>query len=74
MSAFSNGTEWDIWEASHCDVCQVDAPWRRNESEQGCPLILDAMTGGTPVEWVAPDPAWPHHYECSKFEPIKEPQ
>lgn len=75
MSAFSNGTEWDIWEARWCANCKVDEAWRRDESKPGCDLIMDAMVfDATPAEWTAPDPAWPHTYECSKFKPIKEPE
>lgn len=72
MSAFSNGTEWDIWEESHCSACKVDAPFREEKSPTGCDLILAAMCGEKPPEWTSPDPKWPHNYECSKFEPIKE--
>lgn len=75
MSAFSNGTEWDIWESNWCANCKVDEVWRRDESKPGCDLIMDAMVfEATPAEWVAPDPDHPHNYECAKFQPIKEPE
>jgi hypothetical protein len=74
VTAFSNGTEWDIWEGHWCSRCKVDEAWRKHETGSGCVLIMNAMTGDTPVEWTAPDPERPHNYECQNFKPIKEPE
>lgn len=49
---FSNGTEGDEWIANWCDRCLVDAPYRNGISPTGCPLILTALLGQTPAEWL----------------------
>lgn len=49
---FSNGTEGDVWMAAWCERCLVDAPFRNGINPTGCELILTAMLGGTPAEWL----------------------
>lgn len=50
--AFSNGTEGYGWMANWCDRCLRDAPFRNGISPRGCELILIAMDGKTPAEWL----------------------
>jgi hypothetical protein len=51
--AFSNSSEWECWSAHWCDVCRVDEPARdRGQYEKGCPLILQALSGFIPAEWL----------------------
>lgn len=49
--AFSNGTMWEIWQERWCFRCVNDSPELVDRGE-GCPLILTALCGKTPVEWV----------------------
>lgn len=49
---FSNGTEGYGWQSAWCDRCLVDAPFRNGISPTGCPLIVIALTGQTPDEWL----------------------
>lgn len=49
---FSNSTEGHGWMANWCDRCLVDAPFRNGISPTGCPLIMQAMLGQTPDEWL----------------------
>lgn len=51
-SPFSNGTEGYAWMANNCDVCINDKPARENDPGNGCVLILIALEGRTPAEWV----------------------
>ena len=68
-SAFSNGTEWEIWSYNWCHRCMVDAPFRNGIAKTGCPLILIAMLGRTPLQWLRPDDmvAYPRDYHCIEF-------
>ena len=79
MSAFSNGTEWEIWSANWCDVCKVDEPAREREDfENGCPLILDILTGSVPAEFMEQPPESGDRYHCINFrgpdDGLDEPQ
>lgn len=50
---FANSTEGFAWEANWCARCLRDAPWRNNlKGATGCPLLLTALTGRTPAEWL----------------------
>lgn len=49
---FSNSDEGYGWTASWCDRCLVDAPFRNGISPTGCPLLIIALTGRTPAEWI----------------------
>lgn len=52
-SPFSNGTEGYGWQANWCDRCLIDAPFRNGlKNAQSCPLLLVALGGKTPVEWL----------------------
>ncbi len=48
---FSNSTEWDMWSGRWCDRCRRDAPYREGVSQEGCPLILTALSGEVPERW-----------------------
>lgn len=50
--AFANGTEGDAWMANWCERCAVDQPHREGRDDIGCPLILVAIQGRTPAEWL----------------------
>lgn len=54
-SPFANGTEYDIWAARWCEHCVNDRAFQMGTSNQGCPLLLIALTSMTPSEW-APGP------------------
>ncbi len=55
---FSNSTEWDAWSALWCDRC------RRDDSDAGCPLVLEALCGEVPEQW-RPDPE--QRWRCLSF-------
>jgi hypothetical protein len=67
---FSNSTSWELWSAHWCyRPCAVDAAFQRNDSPDGCPLILVALKGRTPSEWL-------RHgldYHCVEFRDDDEP-
>lgn len=56
---FANGFEWECWADGNCDQCV---------HEETCPLIMVALLGKTPAEWV---PDKPGHlgkqYRCTAF-------
>lgn len=65
-SAFSNGTEWDAWSGTWCGRCEHD------KDTPGCPLVLVAMLGKTPAEWLEQPPGehGPYNsnlYHCVEF-------
>jgi hypothetical protein len=82
-SPFSNGTAWELWSANWCyRPCMnpVEAAYRRYEEGKrktppkdfpgGCPLILCAMLGKTPTEWLEqPDDGYQRDYHCIEFMP-----
>ena len=55
---FSNGTEGYAWMDNWCfRPCAVDAAWQRYDNDKGpkadgCPLIVIALNGKTPAEWI----------------------
>lgn len=49
---FSNGTEGYAWTDNWCDTCIHDKGARDGSDESGCPLLLVALMGRTPVEWI----------------------
>jgi hypothetical protein len=70
---FSNGTEGYAWQSQWCDRCLVDAPFRNGlKGATGCPLLLIALGGKTPAEWI--EQPWGEHgpslydrYHCVEF-------
>lgn len=79
QSPFSNSTEWEIWAAHWCWApCMnpVELAWQRYEEDEGpepkdfpggCPLILAAMMGKTPTEWLEQPDDSPDRYHCVEF-------
>jgi hypothetical protein len=51
-SPFSNSDEGIAWMANWCDRCVHDRPARRGDDGNGCHLILIALCGKTPSEWM----------------------
>jgi hypothetical protein len=47
--AFSNSTEYEMWEVNWCGRCLRDAPFRRMNKGYGCP-IHDRVRRGEPSE------------------------
>lgn len=69
--AFSNGTEFEIWEAHYCANCKVDRAFRKRGfvGDDGCQLIALCMIGEDVPEW-SEDPnvdGWPNAI-CSAFQ------
>lgn len=51
--AFSNSTEGDGWMSSNCGTCIHDKDQRTEDIPgPGCPLILVALMGRTPIQWM----------------------
>jgi hypothetical protein len=76
---FSNGTEGYGWMENWCwRPCMnpVEKAWRDYEDgkrkhpmkgyESGCPLLLAALYGKTPTEWLKQD-SGPDQYHCIEF-------
>ncbi|MBG0828509.1 hypothetical protein HS041_12095 [Planomonospora sp. ID67723] len=73
-SPFSNGTEGYTWMGNWCGRCVHDAPARRDDYANACPLILVALTGKTPAEWLESDPySLADRYQCLMFRPEDDP-
>jgi hypothetical protein len=73
-SPFSNSTEWEMWSDGWCNrPCRHDAAFQRDEALEGCPLILLAMVGKTPSEWLEQPPGSPDRYHCIEFRGEDEP-
>jgi len=49
---FANGTEGYGWMAANCDTCIWDRPARHGDEGNGCPLLLIALVGRTPAQWL----------------------
>lgn len=65
-SPFSNGTTGYDWMGRWCDVCKIDGPFQRGVADLGCPIVLVAMLGKTPAEWVE---TGVQDYCCTEFIP-----
>lgn len=67
---FSNGTEFDAWQANWCDRCARDAIFR-STGKNGCPLILLAMCREPVPQWLEqPVPyALGDNVHCIDFKP-----
>lgn len=66
--AFSNGTEWEMWSANWCQRC-------KNDKTGECPIIMTALLGMTPVEWLEqPADQYPSNaYHCIQFRGPDDP-
>ena len=72
-AAFANGSEGEAWTAAWCERCTRDD---LADVDGGCPLLLVALMGRTPVEFV-PGPtdaagrvSLTQQYRCTEFDPI----
>lgn len=55
--AFSNNTDWEIWSYNWCENdCVHDDAYQRDQTNEGCPIVLAALLGRTPREWLPGDP------------------
>lgn len=66
-SPFSNGTAGEMWMGEWCYRCKRDAAFQAGDSDQGCPLLLVALTQKTPKEWAE---TGLQDYHCSEFKPL----
>lgn len=76
--AFSNGFEYDMWRANWCERCTHDAAFQRGESDEGCPLLLTALLGDIPAEWMEQPvgeegPSLTDRYHCINFRGPDDP-
>lgn len=77
-SPFSNGTEGYDWMSRWCDRCHhpVEVAWQNyNDGKRktqlkgyagGCPLLMAALCGHTPAEWLEQDNDL-DRYHCIEF-------
>jgi hypothetical protein len=67
-SPFSNSTEGECWMEANCYRCVHDKPAREDDPGNGCPLILVALLGRTPAEWIEDKPfSLAERYRCMYF-------
>lgn len=68
-SPFSNGSQGYGWMARNCDHCIHDKPAREGRDAEGCPLVLVALMGRTPIQWLAEtEEAWVYgDFHCIEF-------
>jgi hypothetical protein len=67
-SPFSNGTEGECWTANWCGRCVHDKAFREGKASTGCDLMLIALCGKTPVEWMRQDGhRLGDQYHCIEF-------
>lgn len=66
---FSNGSQGYGWMHNWCDRCIHDKAARQGNEGQGCPLVLVALMGRTPVQWLAQtEEAWVYgDFHCIEF-------
>lgn len=66
MTAFSNGTEFEIWSANWCNQCKKDELGGAPEGTY-CDILSDVMMlNETPPQWSASET---RDYHCSEFSP-----
>jgi hypothetical protein len=72
--AFSNGTEGEAWMANNCERCTHDKGTRDGTDESGCPLVMVAILGQTPSEWIETERfGLGDSYTCVEFRGEDEP-
>lgn len=74
--AFSNGSEFEIWEASHCAICERDRAFRARgfDGDDGCEILLRGLMSRDVPEWTTDlgldaRHIWPNII-CAKFERV----
>ena len=73
--AFSNGSEFEIWQDTHCAVCEHDRAFRERgyDGNDGCEVLARGMMNDEVPEWTQ-DPdllarrVWPN-VVCANFTP-----
>lgn len=76
-SPFSNSTEGCAFTANWCDRCVHDKPARQDRYEDACGILLLALCGQTPGEWIEQE--WGEkgppvdRYHCIEFRDENEP-
>jgi len=69
-AAFSNGSEYEMWEPAWCGRCLHDAPFRRMGKGIGCQILAAAVFEECiPAEWLEQPPeSYPRDaYHCIEF-------
>lgn len=74
-TTFSNSSQWEVWSAKNCDRCFWDKPARQGDGANGCPLILVALMGKRPAEWLTQTEQQEVHadYMCTEFRSEDDP-
>lgn len=62
---FSNSDHGMSWMSRWCDQCVHDRPARQGREAEGCALVLVALMGRTPAQWLTPDGVGDYH--CVEF-------
>lgn len=71
---FSNSTEGDAFTATWCDQCVVDRPAREGRYADACQILLVALSGKTPAEWLPQDRLrLGYMYRCTAFRRDRRP-
>lgn len=76
---FCNGTEGYDWLAAWCERCFHDKGTRDGSDPVGCPLVMVALMGRTPSEWLdGPRNEHGHYrivgkYHCVEFRDEDDP-
>ncbi|GHA01016.1 hypothetical protein ACFOOM_12460 [Streptomyces echinoruber] len=74
-STFSNSSQWEAWSAKNCNRCFWDKPARQGDAVNECPLILIALEGKRPAEWLTETEQQEIHadYTCTEFRGEDDP-
>lgn len=68
MTAFSNGTEFDYWRPTHCDICIKDETGGAPEGTY-CPILTQVFADNeVPPQWTPGTDDLRDQYHCSEFE------
>lgn len=72
---FSNSSQWEVWSAKWCNRCVHDRPARQGDDANGCPLILIALVGKRPAEWLTGTEQEELYadYACAEFRDKDDP-
>lgn len=68
MTAFSNGTEFDVWIPNWCGRCIKDHLGLAPE-ETYCPILSNVMADNeVPAQWTPGTDDYRDRYHCTEFE------
>ncbi len=73
MSAFSNGTEWEVWSYNWCHQCSRDEMGGAPEGTYCDVIAASLVSDSVPPQWIPGTDDFGDRYHCTEFEALEGP-